>query len=321
MKDKRVLTAFTFLFLMVAQGVLVELLAQEKLKYGTGVKLAPYFYLPPLAGEEKGFWKQNGLEVEWVPFAAGSAMYQGFAAGSINIGAAGSTTHLQGVAGGVPAIIVASLVLKEEFILVVRADSSVRDPKGLKGAKVGLSRFGSSPHIYGQIAFKALGMERDTKFVTVGGIPQAMAALKTGAVDGFINAVTILAGLLVGGEARQLMSVSRYLPEDWVDMVIAGRVDFLKARPDTARRMVKAFFQIVDFLEKNPEWAMEKMKAMQGYSEAVGRVALKGWIFSKDGKISRSAMENVRSTVIEYGIVPKDKTPPVEELFTGLFTG
>ncbi|MEE8450178.1 MAG: ABC transporter substrate-binding protein [Thermodesulfobacteriota bacterium] len=36
--------------------------------------------------ENKGFWKGQGLEVEWVPFVGGGRLYRAVAAGRINMG-------------------------------------------------------------------------------------------------------------------------------------------------------------------------------------------------------------------------------------------
>lgn len=35
--------------------------AAEKLRFGTALKIPPHNSLPPLAAEEKGFWKSQGL--------------------------------------------------------------------------------------------------------------------------------------------------------------------------------------------------------------------------------------------------------------------
>ncbi|MEE8449891.1 MAG: hypothetical protein V3S39_09705 [Thermodesulfobacteriota bacterium] len=47
---------------------------------------------------------------------------------------------------------------------------------------------------------------------------------------------------------------------------------------------------------------------------------IKYYPLTKDGKIERKAVENVRSFLIEHGIVTKDKTLPVDELYTNQFT-
>src|SRR3989304_1514214 len=106
MKDKLLL----FLFLMVlVVGVVSPIFAQEKEKLGSAIKLSPAFYLPVLAAEEKGFWKDNGLDVEWVPFAGGAAQMRAVAAGAIGIAYSGPDEPLMGAERGLGVIIVADL--------------------------------------------------------------------------------------------------------------------------------------------------------------------------------------------------------------------
>jgi len=54
--------------------------AVEKLNFGTATKTSPHYALPMVAAEEKGFWKEQGLEVEGIPFSSAGAMFRAIAA-------------------------------------------------------------------------------------------------------------------------------------------------------------------------------------------------------------------------------------------------
>ena len=64
-----------FLSLILVVPLLLSInsrgMAAYKLRLGTALKVGVYYNLVVMAGEEKGFWKQNGLEVEWIPFRHG----------------------------------------------------------------------------------------------------------------------------------------------------------------------------------------------------------------------------------------------------------
>ena len=65
--------------------------------------------------------------------------------------------------------------------LWVRADSPIREPKDLrKGALVGVLSMGGFDHALGRMLLKAMGMERDVRFVGLGGVLPTMAALLRG---------------------------------------------------------------------------------------------------------------------------------------------
>src|SRR3972149_1761189 len=113
--------------------------SQEKLKFATAVKTATAYYLPILAAEEKGFWKENGLDVEWIPVGTSMGMYHAITAGALNIGVDVGAALIPAMARGMPAIIVANVQNYLATVLWVRADSPIKEPKELrKGAKVGV---------------------------------------------------------------------------------------------------------------------------------------------------------------------------------------
>lgn len=42
--------------------------------------------------------------------------------------------------------------------------------------------------------------------------------------------------------------------------------------------------------------------------------------FTRDGRISKKALENVWNFLVEYGVVKKERAPALEELHTSQFT-
>lgn len=139
--------------------------AAEKLKFSSSIKTHPLYVLPILAAEEKGFWRQQGIDMEWVPIGGGGPMFRAVAAGSVFIGMSGSLSATQARARGIPVIIVADLQSLEPFLVWARADSPIQSPKDLKGTKLAVSSFGEESHAMGRLVAKALGLGGDIKFV------------------------------------------------------------------------------------------------------------------------------------------------------------
>lgn len=52
----------------------------------------------------------------------------------------------------------------------------------------------------------------------------------------------------------------------------------------------------------------------------VAKLAFQGLGFTKDGKISKNGLENVRRVLIDYGMIKKGKAPPVDKMYTAEFT-
>lgn len=294
--------------------------AADKLRFAISVKFNPSYSLPFFAAEEKGFWKQNEIDARLIFFDSGSAMFRGMAAQAVDMGLGGGLSDLQAMARGVPVIIVADLKSLQEFSVWVRADSPIKGPRDLKGAKIGISSFGGLVHAYGRALAKALGMEKEIRFMASGGSTQEIAALRAGVTDGTIFSFFGMAALKFKGEVREAVIITEYLPREWIDVTISARRDFRDQSPGAIRRGLKAVFQGADFVLKNPEWTVAKLKAEYGYEEKDARAVHRDVLrYGKDGVINPRALENMMNFLVEYGIVPREKAPPVKELYTDEF--
>lgn len=314
MKKRSILGAVTFL---LSLGLSALGLAIEKLGFATAVKDHPLYVLPILAAEDNGFWKEQGLEVKWFPIGGGGPMYRAIAAGSVFMGLGGGATAVQAVAAGVPAVIVADMQANEPFHIWLHRDSPLQEPKDLKGAKIGVSSFGGVTHAYGRIAAKALGLERDIKFVALGGSTNVVAALRARSVEAALQSIYQFATLKFKGEVRELVSIDNFLPKEWVVTVIVARRDFTKGSPQVVRGVVKTLLRSADFIMTNPGWSIEKMKSIAGLPEEAGKYIHANVLrYGRQGTINRRGLENLTSMLIEYGIIAKEKARPVDELYT-----
>lgn len=293
--------------------------ALEKLKFGTPVKGSPSNYLPLVAAEEKGYWKENGLEVEWWPFTGASPLFQAVTAGSILVGLAPAISVIQTQARAVPVLMVAKVYGKEEFTLWVRADSPAKSFKELRGGRIGISRLGGSTDAFARVLARTFGMEKEIKLIAVGGSGPSIAMLKTGKTDAALHAFFLLAELKVKGEVRDLVRMSDYVPKEWVNHVAFAQKDLIKSKPDTVRRLVRALLKGTAAINRDAPWAMAKMRELSGYSEEAARLIYSGFAFSEDGRLEPKAIENIRQFLVDNGIIAKEKLPAKEELFTSQF--
>lgn len=108
-----------FLGLLISVIILapVSLPGAEKIRFGTSFR-GPHFDLPMLAAEEKGFWKQEGITVEWLSLGGGGPLHRATAAGKIDLGMDGGASALQAISAKVPMVIVADMNLPIEWYYV-----------------------------------------------------------------------------------------------------------------------------------------------------------------------------------------------------------
>lgn len=311
MARKLLFCLWAFLIIGQASGIF----ALEKVKLGSAVRMDRVYYLTALTGQEKGFWKNNGLDVEWVPFAGNTPLNRAVAAKAISIGLTASSGPLPLADSGVPVVMVAGLVTKPAFGLWVRADSLYRHPRDLKGARIGVTGLGAPTHMAGRLIVKAHGVEKDVRFVGAGGVREYIAALRTDAVQAVVSRFSTQVRLMLEGVTRELASTADYLPKPWLEDVIFVHKDFARSEQEVLRRLLKAVPQITDFIRKNPRWTMDKMKSFEGLPEEAAKVLYDDLELTITGRIEHQAVENVRRVFIEYGII-SEKAPPATELYT-----
>lgn len=292
--------------------------ALERIPWGTAIKETPVYYLPLLAAEDGGLFREAGLSVEWVPFTGSPAMIRAMAAAKVEIGFAPAVSVIQAVERGLALVIVAELFPHDPFYIWVLTDSPLRSPWDLKGARIGLPRLGGTSLAYGRVVAKALGIEKEVRFVGAGGVAEKIAALKTGGIDAMTGSFGPQMKLKAAGEIRELVSVADYLPAEWVDEVAFSRREFITSKKETARKGLAAMLKGIAYARENPSWSVQKMKEVSGYSQDEAKIMF-DWLrpgFTRDGQIKRRALENLRSFLLEYGIISKEKAPQVDQLYT-----
>lgn len=156
--------------------------AQEKFRAASGGFSTAIHAVLWVAYEKKLFQKY-GLEGEYLALESGTPAMQTLLANELQIvfttGALAITANLQGadttiIAGGI------------NFIpnkLLVRPD--IKNPEGLKGKTIAISRFGSASDYATQVALEKLGVNpKDVTIVQVGGNLTRFAALANGTIHG-----------------------------------------------------------------------------------------------------------------------------------------
>lgn len=295
--------------------------AQEKLKYGSSVKLSPQYYLPVSAADEKGIFKRNGLDVEWFPSQSGSDLQRAFAASAIKIASSSAGADILGIAHGVPIVILASLQPSDDFAVWVASQSRFRKPQDLKGAKLGVSRLGGLEHAYGQLVAKQLGLSKDMPFISTGGIRESLAVLVTGGIDGVVLTPGQMINLKLQGKVRDLLQVENYLPKPWTAYTIVARKDFVEKEPETVRRIVRSILEANRFImsKEGKPWALAKMKELSNYSDDGAKIIYDTVHLSSDGRLQREAIKNLADFMVEYGLMKATEVPPLDAVYTEKF--
>jgi ABC-type nitrate/sulfonate/bicarbonate transport system substrate-binding protein len=293
--------------------------ADVKARVSTPVKAHALYNMPIIAAEEKGFWKTEALVLEYLPFKGGAAMNRAVAAGSLDTGITGGLAVIKSYALGVPMIIVADMKVYNPFFIWVPTQSKLKQPTDLRGTKIGVNRLGGTVHSFGIALAKALGIEKEVRFVGGGGSIPEVAAIKAGHLDGRIGDRFSMAPMKFSGDMRELVAVNEYLPRPWTDVVIFSRAGFAKEQPEAVKKSIKAIMQGADYLQKNRAWTIKKLMSQYGYSEGLAGSIFPNLKYGREGRVDRQALENIKRFLLDFKLIPKAKAPNIEDVYSTKF--
>jgi sulfonate transport system substrate-binding protein len=295
--------------------------AQEKINYGTAIKFSPIYYLPVLAAQEKGFFKKNGLDVDWVPSQSGPDMQRDLATGAVQIGSSNAGTDIPAISKGVPSVIVANLQPTDDFAVWVSTKSRFQKPADLKGAKIGVSRIGGAEHAYGRLVARSLGLESDIQFVSTGGVQESVAVLTTGGIDGVVLSPNQMMDLFLQGRVKPLVQLSTYEKKPWLSYTVVASKAFVAKEPATVKKILASLWEANRFI-MSPEgkpWALGKLKEISHYSDTAADKLYALLNLSTNGKFQKQAVQNVVDFMIDYDLLKKSDVSSVEALYTDQF--
>jgi NitT/TauT family transport system substrate-binding protein len=273
---------------------------------------------PTTVGIEKGYFKQNGLEAELIPFKGGPDLLKGVLSGSADIGITGATDPLVFRERGTPIRALATVVEKNHFTLTVVP--KVKRLEDLKGGTIGCTVVGSTTWVFARMLAKKMGWdpEKDVRIVGVGGLDAQMAALKRGEIQGTIFGD---AGVVIEaeGSGHILMRLDELTPK-WISLVAYSTDDIIKAKRDVLQRALKSIFQGARFCRDNADESIKIASKAIGWPEPATRRAyeLLRPLLSTDGRMDLDAMKFMQDTLLELGVL---KTRlPLADMYTPEFT-
>jgi len=260
---------------------------------------------PTLVGIEKGFFKQNGLEAEMIPFKGGPDLLKGVLAGAAEIGLTGATDPLVFRERGTTIRAVATILEKNHFTLTV--SSQIKRIEDLKGGTIGVTVVGSTTWVFARMLAKKMGWdpEKDVKIVGVGGIDAQAAALRRGETQGVIfgDAGAVLESQGIG---RIIMRLDEVTPK-WISLIAYSTDELIKTKKDTLQRTLRAIFQGALFCRDHAEESIRIASKGIGWSEPATRRAydIVRPLLSLDGRIDLDAFRFMQDTLLDLGVLKK----------------
>ena len=138
----------------------------------------------PWIAKEAGIFQRHGLDVELVYIAAGSRAVQTLVGGSIDVAAIGGPAGVDAKLAGADTIYVAIPV--NRVIVFTVAAPQIQRVEDLRGKSIGVTRVGTVTDFFTRIYLRQNGLvpDRDVMIRQMGGLPETVAGLKAGLIEG-----------------------------------------------------------------------------------------------------------------------------------------
>jgi NitT/TauT family transport system substrate-binding protein len=303
-------------------SVAAHAVEKDKVVIAVGGK-ALFYYLPLTIAEQKGYFKEAGVNVEVVDFAGGSKALQAVVGGSADVvsGAYEHTIKLQTKKQYFTAFVQQARAPQIVLAVSNKTMPNYKSVADLKGKKIGVTAPGSSTNMVASFVLDAAGVNpSDVSFIGVGAGAGAVAAMSTGQIDAISNLDPVISTLERDGlitvvtDTRKMAATRDVFGGDMPAGSLYAPESFIQANPKTVQAMTNAMVKAAKWLQTAS--ADDVLKTVPaGYT--LGDPALYKQTFnslkeamSPDGMISEAGAETALKALTTFD--PKVKADDVD---------
>ena len=202
----------------------------------------------------QGYFKQEGLDVEWRRFVLGKDGRDAMIAGAIDINATAPTPFVIGLEKKLPysAIAVNSYFCGTNHIVVLKT-SDINSVAQLKGKKIGLPKGTITEHIFNTRVAPSFGLKKGE--YEVANIPDAkdrMPSLVAKAID---IAVLNDPFVSIGEHEGFIRSLENFCKYDVLPFMLTATNKIIKENPEAVVAYLRGWLRGVKLLKEEPERA------------------------------------------------------------------
>jgi len=281
--------------------------AMSQNKIIVGISSVNIAFLPIYVAQEKGFFKDEGLEVLFVMFNAGSTNLQALIGGDIQIMGSAFVETIGGKAAGFDVKNFWGICNLMPFQLY--SHSSFKSMKDAKGKRFAISRFGSLTDYLTRATLAHFGVNpKEVTILQIGSTPARFAALSAGAVDATVVWFPVTE-IAKNQGYNKLLDLKEIFPE-WPYETFAARESWLTKEKAQVVKFLRAYQRGVKQTHDNKE---DGLRAIRKYVKIDPAYAPAGYeeykeSFPINGRIAEKTIPVVIEQEFEAGRIKKKIT-------------
>ena len=201
--------------------------------------------------EEKGFYKEQGVNVKFVELKSAAQVYPALASGEVDaIEQSPGGLYIAEARGGLGAKVIGSSMAGLPFAIF--ADGKYNSIKDLAGESFGISSPTGLPALVGKLMLQDAGVDwSKMKLVNAGGNPDRYRAVVAGTVAATSDATDYTPRAKKDGV--NVLALSADVIPDYPRYMIIARDDSLKEKGDLATRYMAGLIEGLRYAYDNPE--------------------------------------------------------------------
>jgi aliphatic sulfonates family ABC transporter substrate-binding protein len=259
----------------------------------------------PIIAQEKGFFAEEGLNIEIAQFSYGPPIVEAITAKNADFGFLGDMPAYSAIANDAGVIVIGSIGASYVMHgIAVRSDRNINSFSDLKGKSIGVP-FGSNTQPLVYLYLDKAGLTEDDVEIFNIAAADITAALVRGDIDAGVVWEPVLSVATKEGNNVKLLATAEGI-KLFADPIIA-RKEFTDAHPDETAKLLRA-------LNKAGVWAHEHQQEAAEIQNKVTEVALDALLLTLAKKDLSAgiddtwldAFEKGAHDAFKYGLLKKD---------------
>ena len=296
--------------------IVLTYLSRVEARMVVGVSTVNVAFLPIYLTQDKGFFKDEGLDVLVVMFNAGATNLQAMIGGDVQIMAGGVPETVLARAGG--ADIKNFWAISNVMPFQIYGSAKLKSLEQSKGKKFAISRFGSLSEFLTRSALKHSGVDpRDVTMLQIGATPARFTTLASGIVDATILWFPVTERAKAAG-MNKLFDLKDLYP-NWTNVGFIARESWLAKEKEQTTKFLRAYQRCVRYTRENRHDGIRTLEKYVGLNAAEAAAGYDEYreSFPLDGRILDAGIVATIEQEIETGRL-KGKIP-VSEMIDNSF--
>ncbi len=293
---------FVFIGILLLASCSINKAPQDKIVFG--VDTVTMASAPVFVAEAKGFWKQEGLDVEIKPFVSGRLALDALVGKSVDAATVADISVVLANFQQQKAHIIGTFSTSEKHVnMLAQKNKGISKPKDIKGKKIAISKGTSGEYVLSKFLEKYNISDSEVK-ITALNPPDMVPAIIRGDVDAILTWQPHIYNAQKNLGKNAVIFSSEGLYNHPFNVVVMD-----KGNKETQKKLLIGLKHSAEFMKSNRDESIQIVAKRIGIDAKDVEALWNGYLFDLSVPSSTS-LENVGNWAKKTGIIKQDAKEP-----------